>query len=679
MLDLSTSVTSLFMIGPVYGTRLQKLGIFTVEDLLYHLPFRYEDYSQMTKINMLTPEKKLSVAGVISEMKNIYTRHGKKIQQGKLTDETGSINIIWYNQPYLSNILKPGTKVVLAGKAEVSGHRMIFQSPEYEILYKNGNTIHTGRLVPVYPETYGVSSKWLRSRISNILTKFDPDIRELLPREIISEYGLISLKDAIYNIHFPQNYESIETARARLSFDELFVLELAATIRKKSWQKKKTGKKFPIKKNKEKIESFIAGLPFRLTNAQKRASREVLADLQGSIPMNRLLEGDVGSGKTVVATIAIFASYLSGYQSVLMAPTEILSEQHFKTIKELLSGYKINIGLRTKLKKLEDADYDIIIGTHALLNEKKHFRNLGLIVIDEQQRFGVEQRATLRSKANNPHLLTMTATPIPRTIALTLYSDLNLSVIDEMPLGRMPVKTWIVPSYKRLNAYQWIKKQIVDSDLRNQVFIICPFIEESESLTTVKAAKTEFDKLQKEIFPDLKLGLLHGRLKDKEKNSILSDFKNGKLNILVSTPVVEVGIDIPNATIMMIEGGDRFGLSQLHQLRGRVGRNNLKSYCLIFAENDSEKTITRLKFLETEYIGPKLAELDLKLRGPGDIYGTRQHGGFGLKIADITDLKIVEASKNAVNGFKFDEETLSSFPLLRQRVQKYTIQNISQD
>jgi len=676
MIDLNVPITSLRMIGPVYSQRLKKLEVETVGDLLYHIPSRYEDFSLISKIALLQAGEKVTIVGVVKSIKNIYTKHGKKIQKGTIGDETGEIEIIWYNQPFLVNILRAGMKVTLAGKVDWFGNRLVMESPDYEIVKEKMSFIHTGRLVPVYPETAGVSSKWLRSRIANILFKFSPDIKEFLPENIIKTFGLISEKEAVYKIHFPNNHSESLSAKRRLSFDELLIMELAAQVRKKSWQEKKVKKRWQIASFLPEIKKFIVNLPFELTSAQKRAVKEILADLSRDIPMNRLLEGDVGSGKTVVAAVAIYAGYLNGKFSALMAPTEILANQHFQTLEKLLSPYHVKVGLLTGSKKWKDEKPHVLVGTHALISSEDKITGLDLVIIDEQQRFGVEQRAKLKNKGDNPHLLSMTATPIPRTIALTLYADLDLSVIDQLPKGRIPVKTWVVPPQKRQAAYEWIRGKINQSE---QAFIVCPFIEESETMNSVKAAKAEFERLKKQVFPEFKLDLLHGNLPEKEKNRILADFKENEINILVATPVVEVGIDIPKATIMMIEAADRFGLAQLHQLRGRVGRSNLPSYCLLFTESDKTQTLKRLKMLEKVYSGPKLAELDLKIRGSGEIYGTKQHGNFNLKIADFSDVGLIKESKKAVSMIMASDSSLEQLPLLREKLKRYTIKPISND
>jgi len=658
------------MVGPTYGRRLKKLEIETIGDLLYHFPFRYIDYSLISPIARIQPGETVSIKGEIISIKNEYTKRGKKIQKAVLKDETGTINIVWFNQPFLVRTLKIGLKVNFSGKVGWFDRKVALVSPEYEIR-KKGLAIHTGRLVPVYHETYGLSSKWLRSRIAPLIKSLAPTVKDFLPTPIFKKHDLLALNKAFQQIHFPKTKKQANEARKRFAFEELFLIQLASLKRKLTWQKQKLAYQFNI--DQEKILKFSQNLPFELTSAQKRALREIFADLAKNTPMNRLLEGDVGSGKTVVAAAAIFVAYLNGIQSALMAPTEILANQHFKTLNQLLIPLGLKISLLTGGQKKTESNFDLIIGTHALIHKRAKFKKLGLAIIDEQHRFGVEQRAKLIHQGKTPHVLTMTATPIPRTIALTLYSDLDLSVLDEMPPGRQKVKTWVVPPQKRKSAYQWIKKQIKAT--KNQAFIVCPLIEESqhETLQAVRAVTSEFKKLKKEIFPDLKLGLLHGRLKSQEKRDILEKFKEGKLNILVSTPVVEVGIDIPQATIMMIEAAERFGLAQLHQLRGRVGRSNQQAYCLLFSEQLNEKTLKRLKALQQINIGMKLAEFDLQLRGPGEIYGTQQHGFTQLKVASFSDLPLIKKTKKAASQTM---AKISLYPSLQQKLKEYTIKHV---
>ncbi|MEK7559190.1 MAG: ATP-dependent DNA helicase RecG [Patescibacteria group bacterium] len=671
-MDLNTPIEKIGGIYKKYASRLEKLGIITLNDFLYHVPFRYEDYSLISKISQVQVGEVVTVQGEIVEIKNDYIRRFRTLQKAKVKDKTGEIDIIWFNQPYIPKMLKIGDVISLSGKIKINLGKKIMESPDYEIL--NGETIHTGRLVPVYPETRGVSSKWLRRQVYKILNDNKNNLTEYIPQEILKKENLLGFSDAIREIHFPDTFENEKKARERLSFDELFLMQIHGLTKRKDWAEKTASNVFEIEKHKDEIENLLVSLPFELTNAQKRALEEILKDLKSDKPMNRLLEGDVGSGKTVVAAIAMYISHLNGYQSVIMAPTEILANQHFQTIHKLLSKFKIKIAIATSGRKLNLDKFNILIGTHAILSEKINFNNLGLVVIDEQQRFGVKQRSIIRGRGKSPHLLTMTATPIPRTVALTLYGDLDVSFLDEMPLGRKTVKTWLTPEKKRTGAYNWIEKEIKEN--KTQAFIICPFIEESETMTTVKAAAKEFERLKQDTFPKLKLALLHGKLKSKEKEKILADFKNRKYDILVATPVVEVGIDIPNATIMLIEASERFGLSQLHQLRGRVGRNDMQSYCLLFTDSKNARTLQRLRGMEKIYIGAELAELDLKLRGPGEIYGTSQHGVKSLRIASFSDFSLIEkARKQAEDIFP----RLKDYPKLLEKVNEKNLSHISPD
>ncbi|OGH37419.1 MAG: ATP-dependent DNA helicase RecG [Candidatus Levybacteria bacterium RIFCSPLOWO2_01_FULL_38_21] len=674
-MNLETPIKEAGIVFKKYASRLEKLGIKKIEDFLYHIPFRYEDYSLVSKIADIQPGEIVTIEGIVTEIKNEFTKRWKNIQKAKIADDTGSLSVVWFNQPFIPRIIKKGDVISLAGKVDWFKNKTIFQSPEYEVIYKGVEPLHTGRLVPVYNETRGISSKWLRRQISKIIKEQVKFVNEHIPDSILKKTELIGLKEAIEQIHFPKSLDQAEKAKLRLSFDELFLLQLAALLRRGQWKNKFVGSPFSISKYKKDIEKFWSKLPFELTNAQKKAVKEIFADLASKKPMNRLLEGDVGSGKTVVASIAMFLSYLNGFQSALMAPTEILAQQHYDTISGLLVLFGAKVGLATGSRKYKGGDdTDILVGTHAVLSKKINFKNLGLVVIDEQQRFGVEQRGTIRRKGLNPHLLTITATPIPRTVALTLYGDLDLSFLDEMPRGRKKVKTWLIPKEKREDAYKWIAKEIMDN--KGQVFIICPFIEESETMATVKAAKKEFEYLRKEVFSKQKLELLHGKLKSKEKDIILDKFKKGQVDILVATPVVEVGIDIPNATIMLIEAAERFGLSQLHQLRGRVGRSNKQSYCLLFTDSQNPKTIKRLKSMQTLYVGAELAELDLKLRGPGEIYGTAQHGIPILKIASFSDFSLIEKTRKEAESI-FPH--LSDYPLLFEKIKNQNTKQISPD
>lgn len=671
-MSLQTPIREASKAYKMYATRLEKLGIVKFEDFLFHIPFRYEDYSLISKMDKVQPGEIVTVKGTVKKIENQYTRRFKTLQRATVYDETGSIDILWFNQPFLTRVIKNGDLISLSGKIERDGSKLTMISPDYEVIFNN-QTIHTGRLVPIYPETRGVSSKWLRRQVFKILEQKD-ELKEFLPLEIIKENNLMKLTDAIEKIHFPKNLEEAQKARERLAFDELFEIQLSSLIRKKEWEEKTIG--IPLKKNgfEDKIAVLIKKLPFELTNSQKEAIEEILNDLTSNKAMNRLLEGDVGSGKTVVAIIGMYLTYLNGFQSAFMAPTEILAKQHYKTISRLLSPLKVKVELITGSTKKINKDFDILVGTHALIHKKGEFKKLGLVVIDEQQRFGVEQRAKIKQKGENPHLLTMTATPIPRTVALTMYGDLDLSILSDMPKGRKIVKTWLVSSEKRTGAYTWIEKQVREN--KDQVFIVCPFIEESETMITVKAATKEFERLKKDVFPKLSLGLLHGKLKALEKDEILKNFREGKTDILVSTPVVEVGIDIPNATIMMIEEAERFGLAQLHQLRGRVGRSDKQSFCLLFTQSNNPQTLERLKSLETIYAGAELAQLDLKLRGPGQIYGTIQHGIPQLKVASFSDFSLIEKTKKEATKVYSEIE---KYPELLKKTEDINLKMVSPD
>ena len=662
-LSLKTPIDSLPMIGPTYAKRLKKLEINNLESLLYHFPHRHEDSSTILPIAALKPDMQATIKGEVVSAQNIYTKRGKKIQKATLADKSGHIEIIWFNQPFLIPTLKKAHQVQLSGKVSYFGPKLTMTSPSYEVIRKEGSdhTIHTGGLIPVYPETYGVSSKWLRSRINPIINHIDKIVVDWLPKDILDSQSLLDLPTAIKYIHFPENDKQLNSARKRLAFDELFLLQLASQKRKHLWQTKSLS--HPLTISQEKILDLISNLPFTLTQAQNKSIKEILSDLSLVNPMNRLLQGDVGSGKTVVAAIGIFATYLNNLTSIVLAPTEILANQHFSTLKAILNplGLKVELvtgSTKTLKAKSSQLKTDVLVGTHALLHRDIP-DNVGLLVVDEQHRFGVEQRALLLKGKKTPHLLSMTATPIPRTVALTAYGELDLSVIDEMPKGRKKIKTWIVPKNKRVGAYQWIEDLIKKDKI--QAFIVCPLIEDSESerFAQVKSVETEYKNLNK-IFPNLKLDILHGRMKGADKEKVITKFKQKKTDILVSTPVIEVGIDIPNANIMIIEAAERFGLAALHQLRGRIGRSDIQSYCLLFTSSENTQDSKRLKALKDHHSGFKLAEIDLSLRGPGEMYGLRQHGFASLKIASFSDEKLISTThKIAKNLISHDPKLLN--------------------
>jgi ATP-dependent DNA helicase RecG len=670
LLDLL--IESLPATRPITISRFKSLEINNYFDLLNYFPYRYENYSLLTTIDKIQIGETVTIQGKIIEAKNLYLRGGLKIQKVIIDDETGKIEVNWFNQPYLIRLFKVGSLVSVAGLAKLFGSKLIVEPKEYEVGDKK---IHTSRLVPIYSEKKGLSSRIIREKIFYVLNNASP-LEEYLPAQIISYNNLIDANSAYRQIHFPDNLDTADQARKRLGFDELFQVQLANRLIKKQWQKEKVGNQFNVKgKNFLALQKFINHLPFKLTGGQKKVINEIIDDLKKTTPMNRFLQGDVGSGKTVVAAVVAYLSFLNGYQSLMMAPTEILTHQHYQTLINLFQKYPLKIGLLTGSVKISNIKSDILVGTQALLNKKLKFKKVGLVVIDEQHRFGVNQRAQLKEKSINAHLLTMTATPIPRTVALTLYGELDLSYIEEMPVGRLPIKTFLVPKEKRDAGYLWIKKQIKQKQA--QVFIICPLIEESETLKSIKAAKIEFENL-KNIFSEFKLGLLHGKIAAQEKNQVMTDFKNKKIDILVTTPVVEVGVDVPGATIMVIEGAERFGLAQLHQLRGRIGRSDKQSYCFIFTENQTEKITNRLQFFSKNNSGVKLAEYDLKNRGAGNIFGTEQHGFVNFKMASLSNYELIDQTGKAVNYFltKYD---VKDWKELAKKIKKYQEKEISRD
>lgn len=647
-MDLRSPISTLPGVGTWYSKRLEKLELKTIFDLLHHVPFRYQDYSEIHKISQFPVGEVATIRAEVLSVKNQYTKQGRQIQIAELYDGTGKILAVWFNQPFLARVLHPGVKAAFSGKLQWWTKQKALYSPEYEVLTDEQEGLHTGRLVPVYPQTAGVSSKWLRGKLFSVINSLrEKDFIEFLPSELLTKLELNDFFLSIKNVHFPESLEIAAAARRRLSFNELLFIQLSNIFKKIDWQKNEATHKLIVEKNK--LEKFISGLSFELTPSQRRSVEEILKDLEGKRPMNRLLEGDVGSGKTVVAAIASYITHLNNFEVAIMAPTVILAQQHYKTLSILFKPYGIGVHLLTGSDNIKSQkNTSIFVGTHSLIHNKIDLKKVALVVIDEQHRFGVEQRAHLITKTKNglkaPHVLTMTATPIPRTIALTLYGELDLSILEEMPQGRVPITTWVVPPAKRDGAYGWIKEQIKANN--SQVFIVCPIIEESDSETLqgVKSVKKEYEKIKK-VFKQFSVGLLHGKLKPDEKNTVLDEFRSGKTQILVTTPVVEVGVDIPNATIMLIEGAERFGLSQLHQLRGRVGRGGKKSYCLLLTTEDSGGGIKRLEALKTHTSGFKLAEIDLALRGPGEILGTRQHGEANLKIASWLDIDLIKASK----------------------------------
>ncbi|HPA25199.1 MAG TPA: ATP-dependent DNA helicase RecG [bacterium] len=686
--QLNTELKTLNKMGADLAPKFKKLGLLTIEDLLFYFPFRYDDYSNLIKIEKLVPNilTTLRVKVELISSRRSFKKH-MLITEAVVADETGQIKIIWFNQNFIAKILNIGDEIYLSGKPIITDHSAEFHNPVFEKIGKfEKATMHTNRLVPVYSSTEKLSQKQIRFLLKQILP-VSAQIQEWLPQEIMLQEKFLALQQAIYQIHFPKDQATLELAKNRLKFDEIFLLQIHSGLIKKELAQLQSPKiNFFATETKE----FVDQLPFKLTDSQKKAAWEIIKNLNHGKPMNRLLEGDVGSGKTIAVALAIFNVLLNKLQVACMEPTEILAQQQFNVFKKNFQKYNFNIALLTSsltyfnnehlskkelLKKIKDRTVDLVIGTHALIQEKVIFNNLALVVIDEQHRFGVSQRKMLKEKSQSnkniqtmPHLLSMTATPIPRSLSLTLYGDLDLSIIDEMPLARMAIQTEIIGPEKRAQVYNFIKEQI---QAGHQIFIVCPLIDPSDKLG-VKAVVEEFEKLDKKIFPEISVGLLHGRLKVEEKEKIMQDFKAQKIKILVATAVIEVGIDIPNATVMMIESAERFGLSQLHQLRGRVGRSEYQSYCFLMTESESPETMRRMHAMLTAKNGFELAEKDLEFRGPGEIYGIKQ-SGFNdlLKIAKLTDWLLIKKAKPWVDKILHIDPTLNKFPLIKEKIKNF--------
>lgn len=652
-------------------SRLENMGIKTADDLLSHFPRTYNDRSDVTPIRDVALGEVNTIRGIINRIFTRKTKSGKLMTMASLTDDTGTINVVWFNQPYIRRILFNGNEVIMTGKVKMAFGKTTVQSPAFEL--QKEEQIHSERIVPVYHETEGIKSKWIREKIKPLIDEWTKYYKDYLPQEVRERNDFLPLSQAIKHIHFPENEALLNKARERLGFDELFLLQLRALKKKWEWQQVARHEKIAIPQNIEIIKEFINNLPFKLTNAQKKTLYSILQDMEKPYPMSRLVQGDVGSGKTIVAVAAMLNAVKAGFQCAVMAPTEILAKQHYASTYSFLAPFGFNIqfisGSTTQkqkeqcIRQMKSGTIDIVIGTHALIQEKIGFNNLGLAVVDEQHRFGVKQRSVLKS-FGSPHLLSLSATPIPRTLAMTLYGDQDISVIDEMPKGRQEIITRLIPEKKRIDAYRWIEDQIKKG---RQVFVICPLIDESDTLG-VKSVKQEYAHLKEHIFPHHEIGLLHGKLKSKEKNKIMEDFADNKIHILVSTSVVEVGIDVPNATIMLIEGAERFGLSQLHQFRGRVGRGKHQSYCFLFTGNRSPEASQRLQSMVTYSSGFKLAEIDLTLRGPGEIYGVRQSGIPDLKLASLTDSITIEKARKEAQTILEQDATLNNYPKLKQKI-----------
>jgi len=689
-LDLKSPLSAVKGVGSAQARRLERLGVHTVEDLIHLFPRRYDDYSRLKTISQLHYGEEVTIIGAVREAKNQKTRRGIHLTRAIISDSTGTVEAVWFNQPYLLRQLRRGRRVVLSGRVDQYLGRLTLQSPQWEP-WKD-KLVHTGRLVPVYPLTEGLSARRLRTLTQSTVERWAPQMVDGLPASLRQSYNLLDVTTAIQQIHFPDDWNSLARARHRLCFEEFLLIQLGVLNQRLSWQQR-PGR--PMVVDHTTLNAFVNALPFTLTSAQQRVLQEIANDLQQRRPMSRLLQGDVGSGKTVVALAAMLVAVANGMQAVIMAPTEILAEQHHRTLTTILHGVadeaherdagaarllsRIQVGLLTgslsqiekeeRRRQIAAGELEIIVGTHALIQEGVTFKDLGLAIIDEQHRFGVAQRAALRQKGHNPHVLVMSATPIPRTLALTIYGDLDLSTIDELPPHRQKVITkWLAP-LERERAYAFLRGQV---EKERQAFIICPLIEESERIEA-KAAVSEYKRLQDGVFPDLRLGLLHGRMNSADKDEVMMRFRQGEYNVLVTTPVVEVGIDVPNATVMLVEGADRFGLAQLHQFRGRVGRGEHQSYCLLLAESPSFEGEQRLKIIETTQDGFLLAEEDLKMRGPGEFFGTRQSGLPDLRVAKLGDVRVLEQARRAALDLFREDPTLSQpeHQLLAQRVREF--------
>lgn len=669
-MTLQSPVTDIKGVGRALAEKLAALNVHIVRDLIYFLPRRYDDFSKTVPIVNIEPGN----ITIKAKVESITGRYIKRlhITEAVLADDSGKTRAIWFNQSYRANQLKPGTVAYFSGSYELQRNRYLLSNPVVE---KEADfTISTGRIVPVYRQVAGISSLQIRKMIKQLLPLIKL-LPETLPKDVIVKQKLLGINQALLQLHFPDSSEQLAIARERLAFEELFELLMAAQLNKGD-NAKLRGYIIPFKL--DLAEQFLASLPFKMTGAQKRSAWEVLQDFEQSQPMNRLLQGDVGSGKTAVAAMAIFMAVKAGYQTALMAPTEILAAQHANTLATLLEPLGVQIALltgslTTKAKKclqqnLENGQIDVAVGTHALIQNDSQFKKLGFVVIDEQHRFGVEQRAQLLKKSElMPHLLSMTATPIPRSLQLTVYGELEVSIIDELPAGRQEITTKLCSPFERKVVYAFVDEQIQEG---RQAYIVCPLVGEDAEQDEQKSVKAEYEQLVKSVFSHRKLAMLHGQMKSDEKDEIMKKFKDGEIDILIATTVIEVGVDVPNATIMLIEGAERFGLAQLHQLRGRVGRGKHKSYCYLIPSS-GKRPSERLLELEQSQDGFYLAEVDLRLRGPGEIYGRMQHGALNLQVASLADTKQIKRVRACVEDLLKDGFDLLQYKELNKRVGRY--------
>jgi len=708
MTNLSLPIDKLRNVGPRNISRLNRLGIKILKDLLWHFPVRYEDYTETVPIDKIKPGEKVNIQGEILKIssRHLFPRR-MTITNAIIGDPSGAIKVVWFNQPYIENQLTEGVFVSLAGKAQLNKHGLYLSSPTYEKISSQfsiseasdsiPNLKHTSGLVPVYPETEGITSKYLRFLIKPLIQ--DIELDDPLPSSILAKYNLPALSKALQNIHYPDELKKAETARERFAFEDLLLFQIKALLERKRVNQLKS---VSIQFDQALIQKFVAKLPFELTTDQKVALWEILKDLERNYPMNRLLEGDVGSGKTVVALTAAYQAAKAGYQTVFMVPTEVLARQHHKTITSIVDDASLqtciltgsesklnnqNIDKKSIKQKISSGEVNIIIGTQTVIQKSVSFNKLALVVIDEQHRFGIHQRALLAKQMDKelvPHLLSMTATPIPRTLALTIYGDLDISLIKEKPKNRQKIITRIVTPKERVANYDFVRQEVGRG---RQVFVVCPRIEVSDPKkeiktgdrqskmnvlwADVKAVEEEYKKLSESIFQDLRVAMLHGKLKPKEKNEVMDKFKNGEYDIVVSTSVIEVGVDIPNATIMMIESAERFGLAQLHQFRGRVGRSEHQSHCLLLSSTSDKSINQRLKALVECDDGFELAEKDMKIRGPGEFFGVKQSGMPDLAMASLANIDLIKKARTEARLLLKEDPSLKNYSLLRERLESF--------
>ncbi|EEA85189.1 ATP-dependent DNA helicase RecG [Peptacetobacter hiranonis DSM 13275] len=647
-------------IGPKKAEKLNKLGIYTIKDLLYYFPRQFEDRSVIKKIAQLEDEEKVTVKALITNIESYTPKKGMTITRIDVKDDTGFAKLTFFNREYIKNTFRVGDSILAFGKVKKNGRFVELNSCELEYLSTSPKNI--GKLVPVYPLSYGITNKDIMNTVRMVFENKDIKIPEYMPEYLLKKYRLCGIDYAIKNIHFPKDKESLKVALYRLIFEELLVLQLGLFMYKGG----NSNEKGILFKRDQRLDEVLESLPFSLTRAQNRALNEIIDDMCSEKVMNRLVQGDVGSGKTVVALLALAECVFNGYQGALMAPTEILAQQHYESFTETFEDIGINVELLTGsvtkkqkegiLHRARDGEIDILIGTHALIEDNVEFKNIGLVITDEQHRFGVRQRGKLSSKGTSPDILVMTATPIPRTLALILYGDLDISIIDELPPGRQPIETIAVEKKKRDKVYNSLVRREVDKG--RQVYIVCPLVEESESLDITSATETA-EEIKRDFFPDLRVGLLHGKMKPSEKDAIMTAFKNHELDILVSTTVIEVGVNVPNSTLMIIENAERFGLAQLHQLRGRVGRGKHQSYCVLIYGSNSEVCRKRMGIMEETNDGFKISEKDLEIRGPGEFFGTMQHGVPELKVANLfKHMKILKTVQQEARIIIGEDSTL---------------------